>query len=204
MVKPHYVLGSSPASSAHNTPRGTVRNTGPTAAAAHSVPVPALKPEALCLDRLPIRDALSGAVVHTSDVTSPTKYSDDDDDDDVSHMSTPNGTIVRRPASQLESAGGSAAGGTAFKTLRQLRQQKMTGDVPMSPDEAERMKQRPATSPLVVEAVYGEKGTGTEKMFLVKYVSVEAEQWTSAEFVNPTCSALREWNRGKQRDRAHK
>lgn len=66
---------------------------------------------------------------------------------------------------------------------------------------------RPSTCPLIIEAIYGERvgGEGSagagEKMYLVKYVSVESEQWTSASNVDPSCDALRNWLRSKAKGR---
>lgn len=65
------------------------------------------------------------------------------------------------------------------------------------------LSNRPSTCPLVVEAVYGERGGATDedKMYLVKFVSVESEQWTSAANIDQDCEPLKEWKRSKARMR---
>ena len=63
---------------------------------------------------------------------------------------------------------------------------------------------RPKTSPLELQAIYGEKGgQDGERLYLVKFVGVEAEQWTMAGNVDEGSEALRRWRQSKQRDRRH-
>lgn len=73
----------------------------------------------------------------------------------------------------------------------------------MPPQSPGYLANRPSTCPLVVEAVYGERGGSTdeEKMYLVKFVSVESEQWTSASNMDPDCEPLKEWKRSKAKMR---
>jgi hypothetical protein len=73
----------------------------------------------------------------------------------------------------------------------------------MPPQSPGYLANRPSTCPLVVEAVYGERGGSTdeERMYLVKFVSVESEQWTSASNMDPDCEALKEWKRSKAKMR---
>jgi hypothetical protein len=95
----------------------------------------------------------------------------------------------------------SDAGGSSFRTIRQLRQAR---DGPpdagrgVAFDDGDAAASR-STPPLAVEAVYGEKGRGDEqRMYLVKYRGVEAEQWCLASAVDPGCPAVALW-RHRQR-----
>ena len=255
---------------------------------------------------LPVRDALSGSIVSDgalgggidgadgTGVLSPTRYSDSDDDESPNRTLTLSMTndsrrrlLVQKEqeedrASEADEGTGHAhtLPGPSFKTVRQLRQQRLGGgDLGITgpggsfdfdyatgkkqqqgkatsaqggsslqyslPSELTSVKQtkkvvvapldqgaliakhiisssskpsfaeavlphasspvnnseRPSTSPLVVEAIYGERGSGEDKMYLVKFVSVESEQWTSAAFVDPGCEALARWRRAMAKDR---
>jgi hypothetical protein len=66
------------------------------------------------------------------------------------------------------------------------------------------LQDRPSTVPLMIEAIYGERGSGDDKMYLVKFVSVESEQWTNASFIDPGCDALQLWRKAKAVSRYRK
>lgn len=169
---------------------------------------------------LVVRDALSGAIVPGADDDaldmSPTKYSDSDDSRPPTQESSAAHERLSSSAGATAAASSgvlSPARGAPFKTVRQARNGGggssagiadsqpggFTYTVNADPDLGH--SRRPATSPLVIEAIYGEKGDATNRMYLVKYVNVEAEQWTNAVFVEAHCEALDEWKRSKARDR---
>ena len=75
---------------------------------------------------------------------------------------------------------------------------------------------RPSTTPLEVEAIYGEQfaagaadaavglnttSSASPKLYLVKFRGVHAECWTSADNIEPECPALTQWIAAKAHDR---
>jgi hypothetical protein len=93
--------------------------------------------------------------------------------------------------SSVGGGGGSAGQGGTFSTVRSLRRSR---DGPLLC--------RPSTAPLEIEAIYGEKGQGEDRMYLVKFLAVEAEQWLTASEVG-ACPALIAWRASKQLDRRY-
>jgi hypothetical protein len=93
--------------------------------------------------------------------------------------------------SSVGGGGGTAGQGGTFSTVRSLRRSR---DGPLL--------SRPSTAPLEIEAIYGEKGQGEDRMYLVKFLAVEAEQWLTASEVG-ACPALIAWRASKQLDRRY-
>ena len=71
--------------------------------------------------------------------------------------------------------------GSGFSTVRSLRRQQR--------------RDEPA-----IEAIYGEKGVGDERMYLVKTRGADGESWVPAGDVDP-CAALSAWRAAKAQER---
>ena len=161
----------------------------------------------LVSSHLAVRDAISGDLVQSIPRQSRPHYSDSED----SAPSTPIKSTSPQKAPRAQETKPSPV---KYRTVKQMREEAkrsaelLKGSAAMAPHLTPPATtddppfQRPGTTPLVVEAIYGEKGSTKEgnKMYLVKYVAVEVEQWTSAAFV-PSCPALDDWKAAKERDR---
>ncbi len=152
-------------------------------------------------------------------------YSDDEDDEDSpSHPASsaaPSRNLAQGSQAKRDSSSSSEVSEAPFKTIREkkggpLQAKSGPGFVGganpsnnigspqqlLSPPMQDNTRLRPQTTPLSIEAIYGEKGLAKDKMYLVKFVNVESEQWTSADFVDQNCEALKTWKRSRI-DRSH-
>lgn len=113
--------------------------------------------------------------------------------------------LLHHPPSMLEKMQrhhGSSQPHTNAALQQQQQQQQQSSHLLASPGDR---AQRPSTSPLLIEAIYGERGNSadeTEHMYLVKYQSVEAEQWTSGQFVDMNSDAMHRWRRARAKAQA--